>query len=83
MQIFFTAGGWVIRVISEEWRISFGTIKICFDSAIVVSAIIFSLCCFQNVTGVREGTVIAAFLVGYFIKLQQKAMQKLMLMSVK
>ena len=65
-------GDGFIRVISEEYRIPFGTVKICFDSMIVSSAVIFSLCCFHNITGVREGTLIAAFLVGYFIKLQQK-----------
>ena len=65
-------GDGLVRVISEEYRIPFGIVKICFDTSIVISAIIFSLCCFHNITGVREGTVIAAFLVGYFIKLLQK-----------
>lgn len=69
-------GDGFIRVVSEEYHIPFGTVKICFDSTIVLSAIIFSLCCFHNITGVREGTVIAAFLVGYFIKLQQKTMRR-------
>ena len=70
-------GDGFIRVISEEYHIPFGIFKICFDSTIVLSAIIFSLCCFHNVTGVREGTIIAAFLVGFFIKLQQKSMRKI------
>ena len=76
-------GDGFIRVVSEEYHIPFGTVKICFDSLIVISAIIFSLCCFQNITGVREGTVIAAFLVGYFIKLQQKTMRKVKFMLLK
>ena len=76
-------GDGFIRVVSEEYRIPFGTVKICFDSTIVISAIIFSLCCFQNITGVREGTVIAAFLVGYFIKLQLGAMRKVKLLLLK
>ena len=70
-------GDGFIRVVSEEYHIPFGIAKICFDSTIVISAIIFSLCCFHNITGVREGTVIAAFLVGYFIKSQQKTMRKI------
>lgn len=73
-------GDGFIRVVSEEYHIPFGTVKICFDSTIVISAIIFSLCCFQNITGVREGTVIAAFLVGYFIKLQLGTMRKVKLL---
>ena len=76
-------GDGFIRVVSEEYHISFGTVKICFDSAIVISAIIFSLCCFHNITGVREGTVIAAFLVGYFIKLQLKTMRKVKLLLLR
>lgn len=76
-------GDGFIRVVSEEYHIPFGTVKICFDSTIVISAIIFSLCCFQNITGVREGTVIAAFLVGYFIKQQLGAMRKVKLLLLK
>lgn len=76
-------GDGFIRVVSEEYHIPFGTVKICFDSSIVISAIIFSLCCFHNITGVREGTIIAAFLVGYFIKLQQNPMRKAKLMLLK
>lgn len=76
-------GDGFIRVVSEEYHIPFGTVKICFDSSIVISAIIFSLCCFHNITGVREGTVIAAFLVGYFIKLQQKTMRKAKMLLLK
>ena len=76
-------GDGFIRVLSEEYHIAFGSVKICFDSAIVLSAIIFSLCCFHNITGVREGTVIAAFLVGYFIKKLQKSMRKIKIMLLK
>lgn len=76
-------GDGFIRVVSEEYHIPFGTVKICFDSTIVISAIIFSLCCFQNITGVREGTVIAAFLVGYFITLQLGTMRKVKLLLLK
>lgn len=76
-------GDGFIRVVSEEYHIPSGTVKICFDSTIVISAIIFSLCCFQNITGVREGTVIAAFLVGYFIKLQLGVMRKVKLLLLK
>ena len=76
-------GDGLVRIISQEYRIPFGIVKICFDTSIVISAIIFSLCCFHNITGVREGTVIAAFLVGYFIKIQQKKMRKIKLLLLK
>ena len=76
-------GDGLVRVISQEYHIPFGIVKICFDTSIVISAIIFSLSCFHNITGVREGTVIAAFLVGYFIKIMQKQMRKIKLLLLK
>ena len=42
-------GDGFIRVVSEEYHIPFGIAKICFDSTIVISAIVFSLCCFHNI----------------------------------
>lgn len=76
-------GDGFIRVVAKEYNIPFGTVKICFDSSIVLSAVVFSLCCFHNVTGVREGTVIAALLVGFFIKLQQKIMRRIKMLLLK
>ena len=61
-------GDSLIRVISEEFHFPFGTVKICFDCFIVLSAVLFSLCFLHTVEGVREGTVLAALLVGTFIK---------------
>ena len=72
-------GDGFIRVISEEFHIPFGTVKIGFDASIVAMALLFSLIFFHNITGVREGTLLAAFLVGFFIKTQRKTMQKIQL----
>jgi uncharacterized membrane protein YczE len=55
----------------------FGTVKICFDTTIVLSVIIFSLCVFHNITGIREGTLIAAIAVGLLVKVYHKPLQKL------
>ncbi|MBE6366578.1 MAG: YitT family protein [Lentisphaerae bacterium] len=66
-------GDGFIRVLAQEYKWPFGVVKICFDSSIVLSAIIFSLIFFQNITGVREGTLIAAVLVGFLIKQLQNA----------
>lgn len=62
-------GDGFIKTLAQEYNWAFGSVKVCFDSSIVLSAIVFSLCFFHNVTGVREGTLLAAFLVGFFIKL--------------
>ena len=68
-------GDGLIKVISQEYNIVYGAVKMCFDMGIVASAIIFSLCYFGNITGVREGTLVAAFLVGFIIKKQQNVIQ--------
>jgi len=73
----------LIRVMSEEYRISYGILKICFDSTNVILAILFSLFCFHNITGVREGTLISAFLVGFFIRLRQNTMRKVKFLLLK
>lgn len=79
----FMPGDGFIRTVSQEYKIPFGTVKVCFDTAIVLAAIVFSLCFFRNVTGVREGTLIAAFLVGFLIKLLQKPMRPLKRLLIK
>ena len=64
-------GDGLIKTISQVYHRGYGAVKMCFDMGIVASAVIFSLCWFGNVTGVREGTLVAAFLVGFIIKQQQ------------
>ena len=75
--ISFMPGDGLIRTISQVYKIPFGTVKICFDITIVLSAIIFSLCVFHNITGIREGTLIAAIAVGLLVKVYHKPLQKL------
>ncbi len=73
--ISFMPGDGFVRTVSEEYNIPFGTAKICFDSSIVVLAVILSLCWFQKISGVREGTIIAAVLVGFFIRILQQPLR--------
>ena len=68
-------GDSLIRVVSDKWRLQFGLVKICFDSAIVLSAIAVSLCFLHRVEGVREGTVLAALLVGTFVRLMGRVVR--------
>jgi len=46
----------------------FGTAKIVFDCSMVVCAVVTSLIFLRRVEGVREGTVIAAVLIGTFAR---------------
>lgn len=76
-------GDGLIKVIAQEYNFAYGAVKMCFDMSIVASAIIFSLCYFGNITGVREGTLVAAFLVGFIIKKQQNTVKLLKTKLVK
>lgn len=43
----------------------FGTVKVCVDVSMCIVAIIISLLLFRSIKGIREGTIIAALLVGF------------------
>lgn len=53
-----------------------GVLKICVDVSMSVIALIGSLIFFHHINGVREGTIIAALLVGYFAKQYGKIFDK-------
>ncbi len=71
----YMPGEGIIKTISREYSLSFSRVKICFDVSTVAMAIILSLVYFHNITGVREGTVVAAFLVGLLIRRLQKPLR--------
>jgi len=54
----------IIRVIARKSSMHFGTVKTVFDLALVASSVILSFAVLRKLAGVREGTVIAALLVG-------------------
>ncbi len=68
-------GDGFIRTVANEYKIPFGKVKICFDTSIVVLALLTSFIYFHNITGVREGTIVAAFLVGLLIRKLQRPMR--------
>ncbi len=55
----------VVRTIAGLKGWHFGCVKVAFDLGMVVSAIIVSLLVKGEIWGVREGTIIAAFIVGH------------------
>lgn len=57
-------GDGIVRLISARTKINFGIVKISFDLGLVASALILSLIGLHRVVGLREGTLIAALLVG-------------------
>lgn len=57
-----------VMVLSEKLNKEFGRVKPFFDCTVVILAIIVGLFYSHNLIGVREGTVVAAILIGNFVK---------------
>ena len=61
-----------VRAVSEVFSTDFGKTKIAFDSSMTVIAAIMSFIMFKHLDGVREGTIVAAILVGFVARLFKK-----------
>ena len=58
-----------VRAVSSTWKTEFGTTKVSFDVSLTVIAAVLSLIFAHRLDGVREGTIIAALLVGFIARL--------------
>lgn len=58
-----------VRAVSFTWKTDFGITKIIFDISMTVIAGVLSLIFAHQLDGIREGTVIAALLVGFIARL--------------
>lgn len=58
-----------VRAVSSTWKKEFGSTKVAFDVSITVLAALTSLILAHRLDGVREGTIIAALLVGFIARL--------------
>lgn len=56
------------RVLGQRRLFAFGYVKIAFDVLLVSSAAILAVTFLGELVGVREGTLAAAFLIGYTVK---------------
>lgn len=65
-----------VNAMVSKFGLKFGNAKILFDAAMVVITILIGLICLHSVQGIREGTVIAIFLVGTFSKIVRPAVMK-------
>ncbi len=66
-----------VRAVSSTWNTEFGVTKICFDVSITILAVIISFVLSHELNGVREGTVIAALLVGFIARNFQRFLNPL------
>lgn len=64
----YIPGDGLVTVITRLSKIPFGTVKVWFDWSLVVLAVISSLLLLGGLEGVREGTVFAAFAVGFVVR---------------
>ena len=63
-----------MRAVSSTWKTEFGITKISFDVSLTVIAGVLSFLFSGRLHGVREGTIIAALLVGFLARLFGRAL---------
>lgn len=61
-----------VRAVSDVFSTDFGKTKIAFDSSMTIIAAILSFIMFKHLDGVREGTIVAAIIVGFIARLFKK-----------
>ena len=64
-----------VRAIVQTWKANFGTTKIIFDTSMAVIAAALSFLFFGKLNGVREGTIVAALLVGFIARVLGKKLE--------
>ncbi|WP_321368844.1 cytidylate kinase family protein [uncultured Draconibacterium sp.] len=74
-KITYLPGEGLAMAISETFKKEFGKAKIGVDSAMVILGIISSLVFLHQLLGIREGTIVAAVLVGFIAKFFSKKLQ--------
>ena len=60
------AGEGILLAIITVFDLPLGKTKVAFDISLLIISVIISLHLFREIKGVREGTIIAALLVGFF-----------------
>lgn len=58
-----------VKAVTLRFHTDFGITKVCFDASMAGSAAVISFILFHHLKGVREGTIIAALVVGLIAKL--------------
>ena len=62
----------LVRAISQRWNFPFHRVKVIFDSSFTILAAIVALQVFGRLNGVKEGTVVAALVVGQLVKMYSR-----------
>ena len=64
-----------VRAIVNTWNREFGSTKVMFDVSMAVIAAVLSFVFAYHLDGVREGTIIAALLVGFIARFFGKKLE--------
>ena len=67
------AGEGVVSAISIVTKKEFGKLKVAFDVTLVICGCLFSFILFHKLNGIREGTILAALLVGTIVRFDKQA----------
>ena len=62
-------GECTVRAISSTWNTDFGKTKVAVDVTMAVSAALLGVILYWQISGVREGSLISALLVGFLARL--------------
>jgi len=72
--ITYIPGDGLIVVIADTYKKDFGKMKVCFDSSMVVIGLASSFVLMYKLAGIREGTFVAAVLVGCLVQVYNKCL---------
>jgi len=67
-------GDGIVKAVATVTEKKFGNVKVAIDVTLVVIASVLSLVAFRNIEGIREGTVIAAVIIGFIVKAYMKVL---------
>lgn len=73
--LIYVPGEGLVRAITKKFKFDVGKTKVVFDVSHCIIAIVLSLSCLRTIKGLREGTIISAFLVGIFVSIFHKILQ--------
>ena len=62
-------GDALVKTVAQTFKLRLSRVKTAFDATLVLAALLVSWALLRRVEGVREGTVLGVFLVGWFVGL--------------
>lgn len=76
-EILYLPGDGMVKALTTVFKSKPGATKIAFDVFLTLSSVALSYALIRQCVGVREGTLISMFAVGFFLKLYQPIVEKL------